>query len=479
MDFGRIWFIDQLRVGMIDPFKGTISYTPLITVDINNVCKMIKDKEGRIWISKTSAKEVIIIEPATKTFKSLSRSSGLSDAGGANDITEDNEGNIWISTPFGGADIIIPKTKKIKYLKKINGLATDTLRAITTDHAGQIWIASTVGQVDAINVQRGTIKHYNVSQGLKPAFTALLSVDNKGKIWIGKNQGLEVLDAENGRNRFIDDTKGLGVAGLRFVTACVMDDNKRMWVATVGGLHIIDQNAETANPLGTTNVISLMEDTTGNLWVATQQGVKIIDTEKSVIRRFDKSNGLGDDFVQTFSKFNQQMWVTTDGGLDIVDPIRKSIEHIGKNEGLVNDTIYVVLKDKAGNIWLTGPSNGIDLIDANKQTILHTDVAGGLSDNNIVDAREDHEGLIWLGGNTGGINVVDFKSGTVKYLNNQPGLKDTCSKMMLVDPYGRIWIGTDKGLYVADKKLGTITAITTKMAYPATVFFPCWNIKAV
>ncbi|MCW3118954.1 MAG: hypothetical protein JWM28_3036, partial [Chitinophagaceae bacterium] len=50
---------------------------------------------------------------------------------------------------------------------------------------------------------------------------------------------------------------------------------------------------------------------------------------------------------------------------------------------------------------------------------------------------------------------------TVKYLNNQPGLKDTCYRVILVDKYGRIWIGTDKGIYIADTKQGTLTNITT------------------
>jgi len=458
-DQGRIWFIDQRRIGMIDPRKGVISYSGLITVPINNLSKIIKDKSGRIWISRTNGSDVIIIDPAAQTFKSLARSNGLSDLTGANDIAEDDNGYIWITTPFGGVSILNPATNKIKYLEKSTGLAKDSLRAITKDKAGTMWIATAGGGVEAIDLKRGKIKHYNESQGLRKTFTGDISSDDKGRIWIGKNQGVDVLDPENGRNRFIDDTRGLGA---KWVASCTLDNKNRMWVATIGGLNIIDQNAETVNPIGATQAISLLEDTVGNLWVATQSGVAILDAKTKVLRRLNESNGLGNDFVQSFVKFNQQMWVTTNGGLDIIDPIQKTIEHIGQKEGLVNDTTYVVYQDKTGNIWLTGPSNGVNLVDAAKQTILHTDVAGGLSDNNIQDVKQDEEGQVWVAGNTGGVNVIDLKRGTVKYLNSQPGLKDTCSKMMVVDQYGRIWIGTDKGIYVADKKQGTMTAITTK-----------------
>ncbi|MCW3118758.1 MAG: hypothetical protein JWM28_2840, partial [Chitinophagaceae bacterium] len=400
---GRIWFIQVGKTGMIDPQMGTISYTALISIGVNSLSKIIKDENGRIWISKTTAKEVIIIDPASQTYKSLASSNGLSDVAGANDITEDDNGNIWISTAFGGADIVNLKTNKIKYLKNVNGLAKDSLRAITKDKAGQIWIGIAGGGVDAIDVQRNTIRHYNELQGLKQAFIADISSDNKGRIWIGKNQGVDILDPENGRIRLIDNSRGLSE---NFVTSCTMDNNHRMWVATIVGLHIIDQNAETVNPLGTTSIISLMEDAVGNLWVATQRGIELIDAQKKRIRRLDKSDGLGNDFVQSFAKFGQQIWVTTNGGLDIIDPLHKTIEHTGKNEGLVNDTIYVVFKDKAGSTWLTGPSNGIDLIDSAKKTILHTDVAGGLSDNNIGDIKQDHDGLVWLASNSNGINVV-------------------------------------------------------------------------
>ncbi|MEO6315373.1 MAG: two-component regulator propeller domain-containing protein [Chitinophagaceae bacterium] len=455
---GRIWFIDQQRIGMIDMQKGTVSYSTARMVPVNNLSKIIRDTQGRIWISKTTARDVLVIDPVTQTFKTLDRSTGLPDVSGANDITQDSTGKIWITTPLQGTAIVDWKAGKIRYLKKANGLLNDSSRAITTDNTGKVWIA-VVGGVQVVDTKANSIKLYTVAhQGLKPAFTGDISADNKGQIWIGKSVGLEVLDPENNRLRFIDDAKGLSA---KWVSSCTLDNNNRMWVSTIGGLHVIDQHAETIHPLGTTNVISLMEDTVGNLWVATQKGVQLIDPRKKIVHYLDKTQGLGSDFVQSFVKFKQQMWVTSNGGLDIVDPINKTLEHMGKKEGLINDTVYVAYKDKGGNTWLTGPSNGIDLIDSAKTVILHTDIAGGLADDNIQDVKEDADGLVWLAGSTGGINVINLQKRTVQYLNNQPGLRDTCTKVMIIDKYARIWIGTDRGIYVVDKKAATITPITT------------------
>jgi len=456
---GRIWFIDQRKFGVIDLHKGQVGYSTLKSVNNNNLSKIIRDRAGRIWISKTKSQEVLIIDPATETFKSLNHSNGLPGNNGANDITEDSTGKIWITTLMAGTAIVNWEAGKIKYLRFSHGLANDSLRAATTDKWGNIWIAISGGGADEVDTKKGTITHFTVLQGLKAAFTGDISSDNAGRIWIGKSKGLDILNPGNSSNRFLDDSRGLSSS---WVSSCTPDNDNRMWVSTIGGLHMIDQHGETVHPLGTANIISLMEDTVGNLWVATQKGLKIVDTQKKIILTLDKAHGLSNDFVQSFVRVNREMWVTSDGGLDIIDPISKTIEHTGKAEGLTNDTVYVVYKDMEGNTWFTGPSNGVDLIDSSKNYILHTDVAGGLSDDNIQDVKEDRDGLVWLAGNTGGINVIDLRKRTVKYLNNQPGLRDTCNRMLLKDAYGRLWIGTDKGIYMVDKARNEITAITTR-----------------
>ncbi len=454
---GNIWFISFDRVGMINTCKGTISYTSAFKTPERNISRIIKDTNGRIWISKTTANAVLIIDPATQTFKTLDKTKGLSD-GQPTDIAEDNDKNIWIISNTGGANIINPEKNKIKFLKKINGLGSDSLRAITQDKSGKIWIATSGGGVDAVDVKSGTILRYNGSMGFKQALTTNMSSDDKGRIWMGKVQGVDVLDPENNRVRLIDQSKGLG---NDWVSSCTMDDYNRMWVSTIGGQSVIEQNAETVHPFNAV-VISLMEDGAGNLWVATQKGLFIINFQKKLMRRLDAAHGLSNDFVQSFTNTNGKIIVATNGGYNIIDPIGKTIETATKREGLLSDAIYNSFKDKSGNMWLVGPNNGVDVVDSANKIIRHVDVAGGLSDNNIQDFKQDNNGLMWLATNKSGVNIINPVAGTVKYLNNQPGLRDTCNRVMLKDKQGRMWIGTDKGIYVADLKQGTLTTITTK-----------------
>ncbi len=464
---GNIWYGYDHGMGMIDLQHGTINYSDQITTVTYNLNRMSTDKSGLIWVFNNKDKAVSIIDPVAGSYRNLTKQTGLSDST-VFQILKDDKKHIWITTYAGGADIIDLSTNTIKYLRKKDGMSTDSLSAIAKDNAGLIWIGGMNG-VNAIDITKGVIRQFKKPQGCRNAYNFSLSVDRKGRLWRGTFNGLEILDPVKGMIKYITPDHGL-TANL--VTECIAGNDGKVWVATIapqqsiGSINIIDQDGETVHLLGAANVISLMDDDVGNLWVATQNGVVIVNAARNTKRLLDKSHGLSDNFVQSITKREGKIIVTTDGGFNIIDPLHKSITSVGKKEGLVNDTIYGILTDKAGNIWVAGPSNGVDLIDAITKKISHVDTAGGLNDVNVQDIKQDEQGNIWLATTLGGIDIIDPVNGTIKYLDNQPGLKDTCNKVVMRDKYGRMWIGTDKGIYVVDIKLATITTITTEQGLP-------------
>ncbi|MGC4034629.1 MAG: two-component regulator propeller domain-containing protein [Chitinophagaceae bacterium] len=457
---GRIWYTHAAGMGMIDMSNGTVFFSNNITSVPNGIAKMTVDEKGLLWVYNFKDSAVSIVDPETLLYKNLYKQ-GFSPLRLVADMTEDENKNMWISTFRGGVSIIDWKTNKIKYLRKLNGLRSDTTSAITIDKTGKIWVAiiGSESGVEAIDVKAGVIKHYAQLQGLNNNTLALgLTFDDKGQLWKSNFPLLEVLDPYKNRSRIIVNNDGPGDVDI----STVQDNFKRMWELTTTGIYIIDQNAETVHPFGETVVTSLMQDELGNIWVATRGGLHIIDLQKKRIRFLSTKNGLGNDFVQSFFIYDHKMMISTNGGINIVDPVRKTIERIGKKEGLANDTCYAVFKDKEKTTWLTGPSNGIDRIDSAKKIIFHTDASRGLSDDNISDIKEDRDGLLWMATFQGGIDVINSKNGTVKYLNNVPGLIEGSNKSLLYDKAGRMWIGTGHGLFIADTKKGTLTSITKK-----------------
>ncbi len=455
---GKIWFVQSggENIGVINTREGTVGYSAKIAAVNNNITKLTVDDKGNIWLYNAKNKAISVIDPKALTYKNVDLKAGLSDSTAVQVLQDDNK-NIWITTANHGVNIIDLASEKIKYLGKSSGLSNDSLSAIVADKKGNIWIAEANG-LNAIDTKKGTIKIYNELQGFKRTFTLVLSLDNKGRLWSNTSNGIDIADMENQRTRHIDQADGLSGS---IVTAVVPDTYQRLWVGTTTGFNIIDQNGETIHPLGTTQIICMKEDEANNLWVGTLNGLYIVNPKRNTMRLLDKSNGLSNNFVQSFWEKNDKFLIATNGGFNIFDPVHKTLSVTGQKEGLTSDTIYVAFNDGSGNLWLTGPSNGIDKIDSANNILLHTDIAGGLSANSILDIKQDKDGLVWLATRTNGINIIDPASGTVKYLNDQPGLRDTCVRMMLEDEFGRMWIGTDKGIYVADTKRGILTNITT------------------
>ncbi len=456
---GKIWFIQagEGAIGVLDPHNGTVGYSSQIGAVGNDITRISKDDKGNIWLYNSNDKAMSIIDPVRETYRNFNVKAGLSDEL-AGQMLEDNNKNIWISTNDKGIDIIIPSKGKIKYLGKINGLSSDSIVAMTKDKNGLIW-AAVPGGVEAVDIKNSTIKHYNQFQGFRQGFPFNLSFDSNGNLWKVTNKGIDVADFQNRRTRHIDQSNGLSGNSLY---AFATDNYNRKWIGSSNGLNMIDQYGETVHPLGTNQIISLKEDGANNLWVATLNGLFIVNPERTEMHLLDKAGGLSDNFVQGFWKRNGDMIVSTYRGFNIIDPIHKTLLKAGRSEGLVTDSLYIAFKDKSGNMWLTGPGNGIELIDSANKISLHAEKDAGLSGNTIMDVQEDNDELIWLATLHGGVDIINPVEGTVKYLNNQPGLKDTCNRLMLLDKYGRIWIGTDKGIYVADKKNGTLTSITTQ-----------------
>ncbi len=457
---GKIWFTQIDRIGMMDPRTRLLYFSTQVSAPRPRTPKMILDAKGNIWVSQLGSRGVVVIDPETLTYKSLDNSTGLSGTFRWG-VFKDDKNNMWLTTN-NGADIINLEKGRISHLKKINGLGSDTVRAITGDKKGRVWIAFQHGGVNSVDIEHGTIKCYGKLQGFDHTLTYRLLYDDKGRIWMATDHGLSIADTEKGMAKNFPESDG--IAG-DYILDLLQDDKQRVWVATYSlGLSIIDQNAEMVHPVGTKSLSTILEDSTGKIWVGagnTNDGIQILDEERKLSRVLNKQHGLGDNFIQNFLELDRKVLIATDGGFDIIDLAHKTIEHTGKKEGLSNDTIYGVLKDAKNNIWLTGPSLGVDVIDTAKKIISHAGVAQGLSEDNIADIRMDNEGKIWLATNKKGIDLIDPEKGTIQNLSQGPGLKDVCNRILMPDKYGRMWIGTDKGIYIADTKQGTLTTITT------------------
>jgi signal transduction histidine kinase/CheY-like chemotaxis protein/streptogramin lyase len=346
-------------------------------------------------------------------------------------------------------------------LKKVNGLYSDTLRAISGDDKGRIWISFKYGGVVSVNKSAGTITNYGTVFDFDNLTTFRILPDSADRVWFATNHGLGVIDPVKQLVRYFGDSEGIPKEVYLDV---LIDQKKRLWIGTLSvGILVVDQEAKMVFPMARKTITTIYVDSSGKIWAGTSnEGIVILDENKKTSVQINKKEGFNDNIIQSIQEVKGKVWITSDGGLNIIDQEKKTNQHLGKREGLLSDTIYAVLRDAGDNIWITGPSEGIELIDSSKTKITRLSIANGLSNNTITAIKQDRSGKIWVATAGGGVDVIDQAAGTIKYLNNMPGLKDTCNRVLMEDRFGRMWIGTNRGIYIVDLKLGTITSITEK-----------------
>ena len=111
-------------------------------------------------------------------------------------------------------------------------------------------------------------------------------------------------------------------------------------------------------------------------------------------------------------------------------------------EGLPQSTVYCIIEDTRGFIWMGTDGGGLSRFDGNRfETFTKAD---GLSDNVIRSLFEDSRGNIWIG-TFNGLTVYDGEKFTA--FTEGQGLSGTSVLKITETSNGIIWVGTnDRGL---------------------------------
>lgn len=150
-------------------------------------------------------------------------------------------------------------------------------------------------------------------------------------------------------------------------------------------------------------------------------------------------------------------------GLASVDPIafgtNQRFAHLGLEEGLAQSTVYTLLQDRQGYVWM-GTQAGLHRYDGYGFKIYRHDGAdpASISDSQVYTMTQARDGAIWMG-TLNGLNRYDPIADTfTHYLHGDA--TDTLSSdevySILEDRAGRIWVGTSNGLNRLDPATGKV-----------------------
>ena len=369
-----------------------------------------------------------------------------------------------------------------------NGLPTSEANAIAETSEGFLWIGSYSG---LIRYDGNTFERMDSSTGITSV--KCLFVDARDRLWIGTNDnGLFLM--ENGSFRRWGEEDGLKALSIR---AIVEDDSGTIYLATTGGLAMVDAALElhaSDDPrVSDVYVHDLRTSLDGHIYGLTNDGdvFSLFDGRVDAFFDHDQSRfhgiscimpdsrnlgyfyfedkaaniyyGSPDDsfesakrinidplsYVQEFRVIDGKVWICARNGIGVLDD-----DGFHPLDNLpMNNSVGHVAVDYEGNLWFTSSRQGVMKIvpnrftnvfqthDLTEQVVNTTSMCGGKlfigTDTGLIVLNED--------GRLSNLPLQEAKSVSGKSLDskNMIELLDGCRiRSIIRDSRDRLWIST-------------------------------------
>ncbi len=409
----------------------------------DDVRALLEDHAGRLWVG--TAEGLDLLDRSTGQFSHYRHDP--SDPESLRDsfimsLYQDSAGLLWIGTESGGVSRWNPHSWELGGHRP-DWLVGKFVAAFADAPDNKVWIASMGGGLVQFDAHTGktadlaTIlgRQLTIDQGRVMSLTS----DERGDLWIGTfADGLKKLDRTGHLESFPvkpGDPHGLSAAGIMTI---LEGRDGRIWVGTFGGgANVLDPATglfqqlpygPARGAISAPNVAAIAEDSHGNLWIGTDGGgLDLAREDGTVVKVFrhdpnDPSSLPANTVWSIAVDAHDTVWVGTNGGglarvvgsVAAPDTIRFRV--LAREEGLSSDTIYGVLPDASGRIWLSGNA-GLMRLDPDTDNVKTFHREDGLQGEEFDTGAylRLRDGRLCFGG-PGGFNIFD----PLKLSENRP-----------------------------------------------------------
>ncbi|HJV48269.1 MAG TPA: diguanylate cyclase [Geothrix sp.] len=339
--------------------------------------------------------------PASGTWRLLGEDRGIPN-GWANQALVDRAGNLWLASL--GLHLLQGNGSWQNYTR-LDGLPGDTTWALIRDRAGTLWVSTSNGlaRMEAngprafqpgaglvlyalteaadgsiwgagehpflvrIAPDRRNLTRIPLPPSPAMAIPVALAFDAVGSLWIAtSNEGLWQLQDPAGRRHFQHiDLPGSGDLGQ--LTALHIDARQRLWVSTGRGLACLDHGRwrmfGTEVGLHPSPLWAMAPMPDGTVWLGYLEPVGLTH-------------------------------------LDLSGEVPRLLEHRTRKEGLASDSIYSLVADPSGSLWVGGP-RGVQRLQGSAQRLFRREDGLIGTDCNPFSTWADADGGLWFGSTTG------------------------------------------------------------------------------
>ena len=464
------------------------------SISNNDINFVYKDRHNNMWIG--TANGLNRFNTQTRKFEQYyhqANNPNSISSSAVSFIFEDSKGILWIGTNKGLNKFDWKKNIFTSFVNNpaiANSISNNTINTITEDKFGNVWIGTNKG-LNLFNAKNGSFTHFinyadkHTRTGKNPIYTII--ADNSDMLWVGTNTTLQQFDIK--RKAFLDKTEKPRVENNGpddGIYSLLLDRQHTLWIGTSSAgilkydkkLNILPsfKTSFTANPSVNNIIRGIAADKNDNLYLATDAGLDFFKpsslTSTCYRHNTKEVNSIATNYTSTIliNRANTLIYIGTYSlGLDCYNIETGRFKHYvyGKNSNEVNSgSVYALLEDKAGKIWIGTESGGVNVLDPASgmiQKFLHDDKnPNTVADNSIEALYQDRSGKIWMGGYSHGISVYDPNTSKFEHINTQNSdLNSDVVSYFYEDHKGKMWIGTmEGGLNCYDYKTRRISSFT-------------------
>jgi sensor histidine kinase YesM len=387
------------------------------------------------------------------------------------------DGNIYITTRFSGLIRFDPVSETFfSYTHdffSVSSISTDKLRYVVANPDGYLVITSRAG-INITNVFQSAFSSTEyfkypdgtiIDEGIIGAIQ-----DRKKNLWMTT---LTQVFMWQEAGEFVKPV--IHLHDLKSPDGAVvsnglssLDKYGRIWLPFTGyGIVIynddgkivkeLKNNIKTAGYIPDINVRVIRQNNNGKMLVGTSEGIFIIDPGSFAVDSITFKpllDSMEQKRVVDILPVGNSIWVTTspNGAVYKYDLSSGQIKVFTKKQGIGSLRNYMLVKDKAGDIYVTS-YNGLSIIKPGG-TIKVIDKNSGLKDLRVETALVDDRGYVWLA-NTGTLIRYNPVKETFDYYDQRNGINKTGFQIGSACKTwnGKLIFGLNRGIVMVDPLL--------------------------
>jgi ligand-binding sensor domain-containing protein/signal transduction histidine kinase len=305
----------------------------------NIITRIQRDRRGNLWIGSYGGLSQLV------DGNIISRLDGQGQAFDlVNAILEDRESNLWIGSRDG---LIRLNPHPFTSYTQRDGLSCNNVTSVLEGKDGVIWAATWGGGVNRL---KDGVFSALTSEG--SALALGLWEDSSEQVWVGSDWDGGLFKFDEKKVRRYTANNGLTGGAVRVI---YQDRSGIYWLGTTRGLYRME--GQTIKPFGKEHgmpsevIRAICEDDQGDLWIGTNNGLWRL--HQNILTRFTVADGLSNTITGAlYADHHGNLWIgTSGGGLNRFHDGQFSVYNTRK--GLFNDTIYEIVEDENGWLWMT------------------------------------------------------------------------------------------------------------------------------